>query len=185
MRWGRKQVGPKAHWPHRASRSLAVMCQCLRPHTRHWARAKKNQKKLGPSSGCRPCDVFGLDLCLGGNSPTQRWVLMACKSGAAIPLWCAAGIGARANPECFVIPLSSNPISISGHSINRIKIWLKVIIRPASPRGTSPACADPAIAPQPRATLLASPQGFHHGRDFWGWPELQTGQPVFSITTEK
>lgn len=105
-----------------------------------------------------------MDPCLGENAPPQRRVLTACKSGAAIPLWCAVGTGARANPECFVILLSSNPISISGHSINRIKIWLKVIMLPAYPWAVSLAPAGPAIAAQPSAMLLVSPQGFHHCR---------------------
>lgn len=87
--------------------------------------------------------MFGLDPCPGGSAPCQSGAPTARKSGAAIPHWCAAGISARANPDCFVIMLSSNPISISGHSINRIKIELKVIIQLACPQGARPGYSDP------------------------------------------
>lgn len=119
----------------------------------------------------------------GENTPPRCNILAACKSEAAISLWCAAGICTKANPKCFVILPSSNPISISGHSINRIKTRLKVIIRPVHPQGAGPAWADAAITTQPSPTLPASAQGFHHRSDL-GWPELQTGQPMFSITTQ-
>jgi len=161
------------------------MSQRMRPCTRCWAQStKKSDQDL--AADCGMCwDVSGLDPHLGGNVPPQYGALMARKSGAAVPLWCAAGIGARANPERIVILLSSNPISISGHSINRIKIWLKFLIQPARPWGVSPGCADPAVTALPSATLLASPQDFHHCKVL-GWPELQTGQPNrFSITMER
>lgn len=104
--------------------------------------------------------MFGLDPCLGRNGPPQHRVLAACKSETAAPIRCAAGIGMRANPECFIILLSSNPISISSHSINRIKMWLKVITQMTCPLGVSPVCADTAIPAQPSASLLQAPKAF-------------------------
>lgn len=115
-------------------------CHSAWDHTQHTG---SNQKKVRPCSACRLWDVFGLDPCPGGSAPCQSRAPTARKSGAAIPHWCTAGISARANPDCFVIMLSSNPISISGHSINRIKIELKVIIQLACPQGTRPGCSDP------------------------------------------
>lgn len=104
--------------------------------------------------------MFGLDPCLGRNGPPQRRVLAACKSETATPFWCAAGISVRANPECFIILLSYNPISISSHSINRIKMWLKVITQMTRPLGVSLACAYTAIPAQPSVSLLQAPKAF-------------------------
>lgn len=94
----------------------------------------------------------------GENPPPQCTVLAACKSEAAISLCCAAGIRTKANPKCFVILLSSNPVSISGHSINRIRARLKVRIGAAGPgeqalRGqTQPPLLSPICLQAPRAS---------------------------------
>lgn len=137
------------------------MSQCLRPCMIHGARSKEIRTKhwmqtmrcvwVGPVS-FRRC------------STSKQGFVKACKSGACIPHWCAAGISERANPECFVIVLSSNPISISGHSINPIKTWLKVITQLACPQGASPGHSGPAPG-----CLQAAP------RLFWGVGEAVIG----------
>lgn len=118
----------------------------------------------------------------GENTPPQCKVLAACKSEAAISLQCAAGICTKANPKCFVTLLSSNPVSISGHPINRIRKRLKVGTGPARPREqVLRGQMQPPPAAKPHAAAC-KPQGSHHHRNL-GWPELQTELPMFSITT--
>lgn len=80
-----------------------------------------------------------------GENAAPQCNVLANEKQPFISLGCAAGIRMKANPECFVILLSSNPISISGHSINRIRVRLKVITgRQRQPPALSQALLLPA-----------------------------------------
>lgn len=93
-----------------------------------------------------------------GENAAPQCNVLANEKQPFISLGCAAGIRMKANPECFVILLSSNPISISGHSINRIRVRLKVITGPA----------EAATSPQP---------GPAASTEVWGGQSCTQGSP--------
>lgn len=169
-----QEAWPNAHCPCSASGSH-LMSQCLRPCMIHGARSKESQtKRWLQTVRCVWVGSVSFRRC----STSKQGFVNACKSGACVPHWCAAGIGERANPECFVIVLSSNPISISGHSINPIKTWLKVITQLACPRGASPGHSGPAagcLQAAPRLFLGGGGssqrcrQGSPHSASPWRW----------------
>lgn len=88
------------------------------------------------------------EMCLGWTHVLEEvlhvkaGLLQLVNQEQLFPTGVLLGISARANPDCFVIMLSSNPISISGHSINRIKTELKVIIQLECPQGARTGCSD-------------------------------------------
>lgn len=119
----------------------------------------------------------------GENTPPQCKVLAACKSEAAISLQCAAGICTKANPKCFVTLLSSNPVSISGYPINRIRKRLKVGTGPAHPREqVLRGQMQPPPAANPHA-LPASPKALTT-TEIWGGQSCRQSCPCSASPRE-